>query len=84
MLLDCVDEKEEKGLIEELHVEECGGHHYWKATIKKIMRKGFYCPTIFSNMHKKVYVCHKCHIFEGRWKLLSFPLKHIQVESPFQ
>ena len=39
---------------------------------------------IFSDTHKKVVACHKCHIFEGRRKLLPFPLKTIQVEAPFQ
>ena len=83
-MLNCVDEQEEKGLIEEFHAGECGGHHYWKSTIIKIMRGGFYCPTIFSNTHKKVVSCQKCQIFEGRRKLLPLPLKPIQVEAPFQ
>ena len=35
MLLNCVDEQEEKRLIEEFHAVECGGHHYWKVPVKK-------------------------------------------------
>ena len=84
MLLDYVNEKEDKKLIEEFHVGECGGHHYWKATVNKIMRVGFYWLAIFFDTHKKVNVFHKCQLFEGRRKLLPFPLKPIQVESPFQ
>ena len=41
VLLNCVDEQEEKRLIEEFHTEECRGHHYWKDTVNKIMREGF-------------------------------------------
>ena len=41
VLLNCVDEQEEKRLIEEFHTEECRGHHYWKDTINNIMREGF-------------------------------------------
>ena len=48
------------------------------------MREGFYWPTILSDTHKKVEAYHKCQIFEGRKKLVSFPLNPIQVEAPFQ
>ena len=41
VLLNCVDEQEEKRLIEEFHTEKCRGHHYWKDTVNKIMREGF-------------------------------------------
>ena len=48
------------------------------------MRTSFNWPTIFSDTHKKVVACHKCHIFDGRRKLFPFPLKPIHVEAPFQ
>ena len=83
-LLNCVEEQEAKRHIEEFHAGECGGHYYWNTTVNKIMRAGFYWPTFFSDTHKKVASCHKCHIFEGRRKLLPLPLNHFQVESPFQ
>ena len=83
VLLNCVGEKEAKRLIEEFHAGECGGHHYWKAIVRKIMRAWFYWPTIFSDAHKKVASCHKCQIFEGRRKMIPLPLKPIQVQSPF-
>ena len=72
-MLNFVNEKEEKNLIEEFHVGECGGNHYWKATVNNIMRIGLYWPTIFSNTHKEVSSCHKCQIFEGRRNLFQCP-----------
>ena len=83
VLLNCVNE-EAKKLIQEFHVGECGGHYYWKDSVNKIMREGFYWTTIFFDTHKEVVACHKCHIFEGRRKLLPFPPKPIHVEAPFQ
>ncbi len=68
----------------EFHEGECGGHHYWKITVNKILRAGFYWPTIFADVRKKVMTCHKCQIFEGKAKLLPLPLKPISVEAPFQ
>ena len=63
VLLNCVDEQEAKKLIEEFHSGECGGNHYWKNTVNKIMRDIFYWPIIFLDTHKKVVSFHKCHIF---------------------
>ena len=42
ILLNCMDKHKEKKLIEEFHARECGGYHYWKTTLNKIMRVGFY------------------------------------------
>jgi transposase InsO family protein len=35
-------------------------------------------------VYKQVSTCHECHIFEGKRKLLPFPLKPISIEAPFQ
>ena len=41
VLLNYVNEQEEKKLIEEFHAGECGGHNYCKATVNNIMRAWF-------------------------------------------
>ena len=71
-------------VMQEFHGGDCGGHLYWKTTINKIMRVGFYWPTLFPDIHKMVTSCHKCQIFKGKIKLLPLPLKPISIESPFQ
>ena len=63
---------------------ECGGHLYWKYIVNKILRVGYYWPTLFQDIHRMVISFHKCQIFEGKRKLLPFPLHPISVESPFQ
>lgn len=55
-----------------------------KQLLIKSLRVDFYWPTLFADIHKMVIACHKCQIFEGKRKLLPFPLKSISVESPFQ
>jgi len=45
-------EDKAKKMSKEFHEEACGGNHYWKATIDKILRVGFYWPTLFSNVRK--------------------------------
>ena len=46
ILLNCLLEEEEKQMIKYFHEGDCGGHHYWKSTMNKILRDGFYWPTI--------------------------------------
>ena len=82
--MNYVVEADVKRLVKEFHAGDYEGHQYWKTTVNKILRAGFYWPTIFSNTHKEVAVCHECQVFEGRGRLLSLPLKLIHVEAPFQ
>ena len=49
ILLSCIIEEEAKRLMKEFHTGECGGHQYWKATMNKILRAGFYWPIIFAD-----------------------------------
>ena len=84
ILLNCVVEDEAKKLMADFHTGSCGGHHYWKATVNKILRAGFYWPSMFSDVQKEVVAYHQCQIFEGKGKLQPLPLKPISVEAPFQ
>ena len=54
ILVYCLLEDEAEKVIEEFHKGDCGGNHYWKTTMNKILRAGFYWPSIFSDVYKKV------------------------------
>jgi len=71
-------------VMQKFHEGDYGGHLYWKTTANKILRAGYYWPTLFPDIHNMVISCHKCQIFDGKRKLLYLPLKPISVESPFQ
>ena len=77
-------ETEVKEKINEFHKKDCGGHLFWKTTTYKILRDGFYWPTLFKDVYKEVSTCHECKIFEGKRKLMSLSLVPISVENPFQ
>jgi hypothetical protein len=47
VLLKFLLEDESQQTMKEFHKGDCGGHHYWKATVNKILRSWFYWPTIF-------------------------------------
>ena len=70
--------------MKEFHEGACGGHLYWKRIVNKILRVGFYWPTLFPDIHKMVATYHKFQIFEGKINFLHLPLQPISVEAPFQ
>jgi hypothetical protein len=47
-------ETETDSVIDEFHVELCGGHHAWQATTYKILRAEYYWPKMFTEMNTKV------------------------------
>eukprot|EP00253_Pinus_taeda_P007612 PITA_07612 len=70
--------------MHQFHSGICGGHHYWKTTVHKILRVGYYWPTLFSNVFCFVKYCDKCQRFVGRQQLKSLPLKPVHANCPFQ
>ena len=70
IFLNCLLKDEADKVLQEFHAGDHGGHLYWKTTADKILRVGFYWPTLFSDVKKYVTSCHKCQIFEGKKKLL--------------
>ena len=83
-LLNCFVEGGVEKVMTYFHKGDCGDHLYWKTTANQILRAGFYWPTLFSNVYKIVNSCHECQIFQGKRKLLPFPLKPIKAQEPFQ
>ena len=84
LILNFLLEEEAKKVIGEFHKGDCGGHHYWKAIANKILIVGYYWPTVFKDVYKKIATCHECHIFYGKKKLVPLPLMPIYIEVPFQ
>lgn len=84
ILLNCLLEEDVEKVIEEFHKGDCGGHHYWKARTNKILRAGYFWPTMFNDIYQRLAACQECQIFEGRRKLVPLPLVPIYVEEPFQ
>jgi hypothetical protein len=70
--------------MKDFHNGDCGGHLYWKTTTNKILRAGFYWPTLSVDTYKQVSNCHEYQVFEGKIKLFPLPLNPISVEDPFQ
>ena len=46
-----------------------GGHYAPKTTAAKIMRAGYYWPTVYKDVHYYVRSCQECQFFSGKPRL---------------
>ena len=71
MLLRCVNNEEAQKLLQETHgssnyVIHVGGNFFAKTTSFKIIRKGYYHPSIFFESYVFSRSCDKCQTFAGK------------------
>jgi hypothetical protein len=66
VLLRCLDPQEAQRIMSNFHSSLCGEHHFWKTTAYKILRVGYYWPTLFTDVCAKVRACIKCQKFLGK------------------
>jgi hypothetical protein len=84
VFLRCLDLQEAQKVMFDFHSGLCGGHHFWKTTTHKILRAGYYWPTLFPDVCREIRACIKCQKFSGKQQLKSLPLKPVVVSAPFQ
>eukprot|EP00253_Pinus_taeda_P019223 PITA_19223 len=83
VLLRCLEESEAKFFLQELHDGPAGGHYVGDTTAHKILRAGYYWPTLFKDSHNYVRKCQVCQTSAGRQKKPSLPLQSVNIERPF-
>ncbi|XP_077226343.1 uncharacterized protein LOC143859575 [Tasmannia lanceolata] len=59
----CVDEDQAAELIEQTHEGVCGPHMNGKMLSRKILRLGFYWPSMETDCFAFVKKCHKCQVY---------------------
>eukprot|EP00253_Pinus_taeda_P030951 PITA_30951 len=83
VLLRCLEKTEAEKVLQELHDGPAGGHYAGDATAHKILRAGYYWPTLFKNSHSYVRKCQICQTTIGRQRKPSMPLQPINIDQPF-
>lgn len=63
IFLRCLDKEQSEEVMQQFHNSMCGGHQYWKNTAHKILRAGYYWPTLFSDVFSFVKSCDRCQRF---------------------
>jgi hypothetical protein len=83
MLLRCIDSTKSQKVLEEFHEGVCGGHFSPTTTAHRIMRVGYYWPTIFKDSYSMIRKCISCQKFSGKMKRATMLLQPITIEEPF-
>jgi hypothetical protein len=52
VFLRCLNPQETQKVMFDFHSGLCGGNHFWKTTAHKILRDGYYWPTLFTNVYR--------------------------------
>jgi hypothetical protein len=72
-LLHCISKTEGQEILQEVHVGICGGHIGACALAAKVLRQGFYWPTMIDNVAKLVATCEAYQKFSHRCKVPAQP-----------
>ena len=70
-------------ILKEIHEGVCGGHFTPKVTSHRIIRVGYYWPSIFKDSYSFIIKCSACQKISRRMKRDSMPLQTILVDAPF-
>eukprot|EP00253_Pinus_taeda_P008100 PITA_08100 len=79
----CLEKTKSKKVLQELPDGPAGGHYAIDATEHKILREGYYWPTLFKDSHSYVRKYQICQTTAGRQRKLSMPLQPVNIEKPF-
>ena len=70
-------------MLNDCHAGACGGHLSGYATMQKILRAGYFWPTIFRDCILTVRSCHACQIFYRKIRKLLVPMHLVVSTGPF-
>ena len=71
--LKCMDEEEEKYVLKEIHEGVCGDHVGPKSLVSKVIRIGYFWPTMQVDARELIKKCNKCQRFGN--------IQHLPVEK---
>jgi hypothetical protein len=83
VLRRCLTHEEAEKALNDCHSGACGGHQSGYATAQRILRAGYFWPTMFKDCITAVRSCHACQIFDSKTRRPPAPLQPIVVVGPF-
>ena len=82
-LLRCVSKEKAKELMREVHEGFCGDHAGGQSLSKKILRQGYFWPTMNEDSMEFVRKCDKCQRFSKIQRAAPNELKQMQSSWSF-
>ena len=84
ILLRCLEKDNAEHILTELHDGPTGGHFSGETTAHKVLREGYYWPTLFKDAHAHAWKCEICQVNAGRERRPAFPFQPVTIENPFE
>ncbi|XP_075649923.1 uncharacterized protein LOC142620446 [Castanea sativa] len=81
--LKCVDKEEARYILEEIHEEIYGDHAGPRSLVSKVIRRGYFWPTMQVDAVELVKSCDKCQRFRNVQRLPTERLSTISSLWPF-
>ena len=81
--LRCLSPEEANYMLREIHEGACGNHSGARSLIHKVVRAGYYWPTIQADAKAYVKVCDQCQRFSNVPRQLSEYLSPMMASWPF-
>ncbi|XP_050277987.1 uncharacterized protein LOC126719481 [Quercus robur] len=81
--LKCVDEEEAKYILEEVHGGICGDHAGSRSLVNKVVRAGYFWPTMQVDVAEIVRRCDKCRRYGNVQRLPAEKMTTIASPWPF-
>ena len=82
--LRCLECEDATKVVIELHDGPAGGNFSGDTTAHKILKAGYYWPTLFKDAHAHVRKCDTCQRSDGRQAKAARPLKPVIISKPFE
>ena len=83
IIMRCVPETEQRGILDKCHASPYGGHFSGERTTHKILQSGFYLPNIFKDCFEWVKHCDKYQRMGNKSRRNEMPLQEILVVHIF-
>ena len=84
VLRRCVSEPEASRIVIACHDGTCGGHFSGRLTAQKILRAGYFWPTMFADAHRHATKCDACQRYARNDLHMAFPLIPSLPLLPFE
>ena len=81
--LRCLSQEEANYVMREVHEGICGNHSWALSLVHKLIRAGYYWPTMLKDAHAYVKACDKCQRFSNFIRQSSKELTPMTAPWPF-
>jgi hypothetical protein len=83
ILRRCLTHEEAVIMIKDCHTGACGGHFSRLATTQKILRAGYFWPTLIKDCIESIKKFHPCQVFSRKMREHPAPMFPIITVGPF-